>query len=660
MYLWSAYSREVSVSDISIPGVTASKYKTDELIEGLMKVERVPRDRADADLKTYKKQQDAWRQINQQTTALRDAAKSLYSFNNPFSEKNASSTNERAVSASATREAREQSFKLSISQVAAADSFLSKEIPASGKVPKGDYAFSVGDKTVSFSWKGGTYHEFLDALNRRSEGVLRGSLIQVSPNTNSILVESLKTGVGQRLSFSKDALTFALDVGLIKKNDANVISATPNAVTAAPLSNNTIEFSSPARANSGYMLEYTLTVTEQAAATTEANAPPGPDTGKPGTMSYGGITITNSASETSLSEKLPPPKQEPVSDPAVLSLRSTKGIPIPLPPVPDKAQKTVINVPLAEYGDVNAILVQNKNTARQIQLENIRIYDPKASGEYAPVNPVSIAQDAMLKYEGIPITRSTNNIGDLVPGVTINLNEPTEKTETITVKPDVDAAKESIIALVGKYNRVMAEINILTQDKPEIITEIEYFTPDEKKTEEEKLGMLMGDSTLNSVKASLQRITSSAYNSGENTLTMLAQLGISTKASAGSGIEASRLRGYLEIDEKKLDETLKTKMQDTRLLFGYDSNKDLIVDSGVGYALDTNLAPYVQTGGIFPMRTSSLASRITDSQKKIAALDAQLESKRADLKAKYGQMEGTLNSLQNQSSSISNFSKQQQ
>ena len=29
------------MSDISIPGVTASKYKTDELIQGLMKVERL-------------------------------------------------------------------------------------------------------------------------------------------------------------------------------------------------------------------------------------------------------------------------------------------------------------------------------------------------------------------------------------------------------------------------------------------------------------------------------------------------------------------------------------------------------------------------------------------------------------------------------------------
>ncbi|HPS44620.1 MAG TPA: flagellar cap protein FliD N-terminal domain-containing protein, partial [Treponemataceae bacterium] len=214
------------MSDISIPGVTASKYKTDELIAGLMKVERVPRDRADADLKLYQKQQNAWRELNQQTSTLRDSAKSLYSYNNPFSEKNATSTNERAITATATREARDQSFKVSVNQIASADAFLSKEVPEKGTVPKGEYEFSVGEKTITVNWKGGSYRDFFDALNRRSEGVLRGSLIQVTPNTRSMLIESLKTGAKERLTFSKDALPFALDNGIIKKNDATAVTVT--------------------------------------------------------------------------------------------------------------------------------------------------------------------------------------------------------------------------------------------------------------------------------------------------------------------------------------------------------------------------------------------------------------------------------------------------
>jgi flagellar hook-associated protein 2 len=649
------------VSDISIPGVTASKYKTDELIQGLMKAERVPRDRADAELKTYKKQQSAWRDLNQQSTKLRDSAKSMYSYDNPFMEKTSTSTNERAVTATAAREAQDQSFKIAVSQVAAADSFLSSEIASDGKVPKGAYEFSVGDSKISFAWKGGSYREFVDALNRRGNGVIRASLVKVTDKTQSLMIESLKTGSKQRLSFGGDALPFALDAGLIKKNDASVITPSQTALDAPPASAATINFSSTAKASDGLVLEYAVSWTTASAEekNAAAAAPTGPDTGKPGGITYGGITIENAAPETALTETPVAAPKEPVIDSSVFSLKTTKGVAVPLPPIPDNGTKTTVTVPLNEYGDVTAILANNKNTGKSVRIEDIRIYDPKAAGEYRPVNPVSVAQDAIMKYEGITITRPTNEIDDLVPGVTINLHEPTEKTETISIKPDTEPAKQAIISLVANYNRVMAEINILTQDKPEIISEIEYFTEDEKKAETEKLGMMMGDTTLSSIKNSLQRTASNSYKPGTgNTLSMLAQIGISTKSTAGAGIDSSRMRGYLEIDEKKLDDALKNRTKEVKALFGYDSDGDLIVDSGVGQAMDAALSPYVQTGGIFGLKTSGLATRISASEKKIAQLDEQLKKKEADLKNKYGQMEGTLNSLQSQSNSISNFSKQ--
>jgi flagellar hook-associated protein 2 len=647
------------VSDISIPGVTASKYKTDELIAGLMKAERIPRDRADADLTAYKKQQSAWRDVNQRSTTLRDSAKSLYSYNNPFTEKTVGSTNERAITASATRDAVNQSFRVSVSQVAAADSFLSAEIPSDGKVAKGTYEFYVGESKVSFAWKGGSYKEFADALNRRGAGVVRASIVKVTDKTQSILVESLKTGAAQRLSFGADALPFALESSLIKRNDTGTVAPSQTSVTAKPDSQAIVQFAPTARAKDGLTLEYTVSLAETADGADAAAAPGEPETGNPGSITYGGISVENAPPETALTDAAGKEPKAPVVDPSVLSLRSTKGIAIPLPQLSDQAGKATVSVPLAEYGDVNALLVNNRNTGKAVSIEGIRIYDPKAAGEYAPVNPVSVAQDAILKYEGITITRSTNEIDDIVPGVTINVHEQTDKTETLSIKPDTEPAKEAIIEFVADYNRVMAEINILTQDKPEIITEIQYFTADEKKAAEEKLGMLQSDTTLTGVKASMQRITSNNYRSeAANPLTMLSQIGISTKSGTGGGFESSRLRGYLEIDEKKLDDALKNRMADVKALYGYDTDGDLIVDNGVGQALDAAITPFVQTGGIFATRTSGLATKISSSEKKIAQLDEQLKDKEAELKQTYGKMEGTLNSLQNQSNSINNFTKQ--
>ncbi len=645
------------MSDISIPGVTASKYKTDELIEGLMKAERVPRERANKELESYREQQTAWREINQHSTTLRDTARKLFSFNNPFSEKIADSTNERAVTAIATREAVDQSFRVSVNQIAQPDSFLSSEIARDASIPAGHYVFNVGENSVEFNWRGGSVSGFVEAINRRGGSLLRASVIQITPNTRSLLIESLKTGANERLTFSDAALDFALENGIIRKNDEAAIAVSSETITTAPARNGIIEFSRPARSRDALVLEYTVTVQEGAVPETTASEGSGPDLGKPGSINYQGIVVENMPSETALSEQEALPPSEPVVDNQVLAIRSVKGVAIPLPAI--EGASASFRVPLSEYGDVDALLVQNRNTGRTVTVDSVKIVDPRVAGDYVPVNPVSVAQDAELQYEGITITRPTNAIDDLVPGITLEIHEKTDKQETVTIKPDTETAKNEIIAFVAQYNRLLAEINILTQSKPEIITELQYLTEDERKRAEEKLGLFVGDTTLNGIKASLQRIATSIYPTPDQTkLGTLSQLGISTRATAGGGIEASRLRGYLEIDEKKLDAMLSSSMPVVRALFGYDTDRDLVIDSGIGHAMDAQITPYVQTGGIFSTRTNGLGSRITATEKRIAQLDQQLEQKEADLRRKYGQMEGALRSLEQQSDSISNFNRQ--
>jgi flagellar hook-associated protein 2 len=112
----------------------------------------------------------------------------------------------------------------------------------------------------------------------------------------------------------------------------------------------------------------------------------------------------------------------------------------------------------------------------------------------------------------------------------------------------------------------------------------------------------------------------------------------------------------LEIDEKKLDAALKDNMEDLKDLFGYDSDGDLIIDSGIAYTMDKQLQSYVQTGGILANKTAILDSQITTTQGKITKLEDQLEEKEKELKNKYSSMEATLNSLESQSTTISNFS----
>ena len=84
------------MAGLNIPGVT-DQYNTNDTVEKLMKIERVPLTREQNQLETLKTEKNAWRDINSKLTSLRDNTKTLYSFENPFNSKLTSSTEEYAV-----------------------------------------------------------------------------------------------------------------------------------------------------------------------------------------------------------------------------------------------------------------------------------------------------------------------------------------------------------------------------------------------------------------------------------------------------------------------------------------------------------------------------------------------------------------------------------
>ena len=142
------------MSGISIPGVS-DKYKTNDLVNSLVEVEKLPLKREQEKLETYKAEQANWRRVNQYMSSLRESTRSLYSFNNPFNERIAESSDERAITATAEREATVETFKIDVEQIATADRFLSGNIDKNTKIPEGTYQFKVGEKIITYRFKGG-------------------------------------------------------------------------------------------------------------------------------------------------------------------------------------------------------------------------------------------------------------------------------------------------------------------------------------------------------------------------------------------------------------------------------------------------------------------------------------------------------------------------
>ncbi len=98
------------MSDLSIPGVT-DKYNTQKIIDALMTAKREPLTRMQKELELEQQRKTAWQDVTRKLSGLRDTARFLYSFQNPFNDRVASSSDEKTLVATATRQATEETKK---------------------------------------------------------------------------------------------------------------------------------------------------------------------------------------------------------------------------------------------------------------------------------------------------------------------------------------------------------------------------------------------------------------------------------------------------------------------------------------------------------------------------------------------------------------------
>jgi flagellar hook-associated protein 2 len=146
---------------------------------------------------------------------------------------------------------------------------------------------------------------------------------------------------------------------------------------------------------------------------------------------------------------------------------------------------------------------------------------------------------------------------------------------------------------------------------------------------------------------------------GGRELSLLAQMGITTSAGSiqGGALNKSLLRGYLQIDEGKLEQAINRSPEWVRQLFGNDRDKDLVVDSGAAFATDAYLKAYVDTGGIVSGRVGALADSIARKNREIEAYNKHLLEYEQELRRKFGVMEGALDNLQQSQRAIDNLNR---
>ncbi len=233
------------------------------------------------------------------------------------------------------------------------------------------------------------------------------------------------------------------------------------------------------------------------------------------------------------------------------------------------------------------------------------------------------AKDADFTVDGLQISRSTNAIGDVIEGVTLNLK--TENSSAIvSVSADNDAIKEQIEGFVTAYNDMMSFFS----------TNMSY------DSETEESGALSGESTARNIQNRLRSIISGSVQGLSGSLSVLAEIGITTDYETGN----------LKINSSILD---------TKLGSNLDDVADLFKDGTNGIA--TQIHKYISettssVDGAITLRKDGLQDVIDNIADTIKGMEYRLDKAEVDLVRKFTALETTVSSFNTIGNFLGNFS----
>lgn len=143
------------------------------------------------------------------------------------------------------------------------------------------------------------------------------------------------------------------------------------------------------------------------------------------------------------------------------------------------------------------------------------------------------AQDAILRIDGLEVTRSGNEIDDVLDGVLLELHPGAAgKRIGLTVSLDTESVNNAINEFVSRYNTLVDVINELTGYDPETGV----------------AGPLAGDASVRGVAAQIRRVMSSNFDTINQTYPSLASIGIETQTDGKLTIDKARLQTAIETD----------------------------------------------------------------------------------------------------------------
>lgn len=216
-------------------------------------------------------------------------------------------------------------------------------------------------------------------------------------------------------------------------------------------------------------------------------------------------------------------------------------------------------------------------------------------------------QNANFEVDGIPITKSSNSVTDVIAGVTLDLKAETTGTPiNIAVTQDTDAAKNAVEAFVKSYNDLRAEIG--------------------SQTNSETGGALASDSITRQILSFIRTELTTAPTGITGDFSNLTSIGVSFQRD-----------GTLALDSTALNDAILEDSDNVAELF---SSTD-------GYAtrLDSVVTEMLKFNGTIDTRTDAFRDRITNLEDDQAAMEIRLARTEERFRAQFTNLDVLMSNL---------------
>jgi len=191
------------------------------------------------------------------------------------------------------------------------------------------------------------------------------------------------------------------------------------------------------------------------------------------------------------------------------------------------------------------------------------------------LNQTVTAQSANFAVDGVSVSKDSNSVAEVIPGVTLEIKKTTDTPVSLTVARDSSGITSSVQGFVKAYN----DMNKTLQD-------LSSYNAATKQG-----AILQGDSTVRLLQSQIKSILNTPISNSGGELTTLSQIGITLQKD-----------GTMALDTSRLDSAINKNADDVASLFTTvgKTSDPLVSYSTAGTSTKT---------GAFPLNITQLATK---------------------------------------------------